>query len=181
MKINSVILLLSGIILLNTSCNGQSAVKENSASGDIHWMGFEQAVAKNQTGPKKKIFIDISTAWCGWCKRMDATTFKDSAVVRYMNENYYAVKLDAETHDTLHFQGKTFVFRPEYKSNELALSLLSGQMSYPSFIFMDENFALLSPLAGYQTVEQIMPPLKFFGGDIYKTMKWDEYQKTIGN
>ncbi len=143
-------------------------------------MSFEQAVAACQKNPKK-IFIDISTVWCGWCKKMDATTFEDSSVVSYMNAHYYAVKLDAETKDTIHFQDKQFVFRSEYKANELALSLLNGQMSYPSFVFMDEQFRLLSPLQGYQTVEQFKPVIKYFGENTYLTVKWEDYSKGVGN
>ena len=30
--------------------------------------------------------IDLYTYWCGWCKRMDKTTFEDQAVAKYLNE-----------------------------------------------------------------------------------------------
>ena len=142
----------------------------------IHWMSFEEAVAMNKTAPRK-LFIDVYTEWCGWCKRMDATTFRDSAVVDYMNRNFYAVKLDAERKDTVIFDNKPFVFKAEYKSHELALALLNGQMSYPSFVFLDEKFALLSPLAGFQTVDQLMKALLYFGGNIYQQKSWEEYSK----
>jgi thioredoxin-related protein len=170
-KIFSFIILLSYFSI--SSCNAQTEHEKYDPNG-IHWMSFEQAVALNDKAPKK-IFIDTYTQWCGWCKRMDASTFKDTAVVRYMNDHFYAVKLDAETKDTIRFKGKEFVYKSEYKSNELALSLLQGKMSYPSFIFMDEKYQLLTPLPGYQTPEQLIPILKYFGEDIYKTKKWEEY------
>ncbi len=179
MKLNKIILILSSIVLLNSSCNAQ-VDKKSEGANDIRWMSFEQAVALSSVTPKK-VFIDISTEWCGWCKKMDASTFKDSSVINYMNDHYYAVRLNAETRDTLHFQGKIFVYKPEYKANELALSLLGGKMSYPNFVFMDEKFNLLTPLAGFQTVPQLMPVLKYFGADIFKQTKWEDYQKTIGN
>ena len=47
---------------------------------DINLMTWEQAAAANEKEPKK-IFVDVYTDWCGWCKRMDVTTFKDPAVV----------------------------------------------------------------------------------------------------
>jgi len=144
----------------------------------IHWMSFSDAVKENQKQPKK-IFIDVYTKWCGWCKRMDATTYEDSAVINFMNANYYAVHLDAETKDTIIFRDKQFVFRPEYKANELALSLMSGKMSYPTVIYLDENFGLLAPSPGYQSTEQLMPQLKYFANDIYKEKTWEEYQKDI--
>jgi len=108
---------------------------------------------------------------------MDASTFKDSAVVEKMNKYFYAVKLDAERKDTVIFDGKPFVYKAEYKSHELALALLNGQMSYPSFVFLDEKFALLSPLAGYQTVEQMVKALQYFGSNIYQQKSWEEFSK----
>jgi thioredoxin-related protein len=150
------------------SCIAQEGGKK------INWMSFEEAYKKNETQPRK-IFIDVYTHWCGWCKRMDASTFQADTIVNYMNEKYYAVKLDAEIKDSIHFKDKVFVFRPEYKSNELAVSLLNGQMSYPSFVFLDENFDMLSPMQGYQAPEQLLPALSFYGENAYKTKKWDEY------
>ncbi len=161
-----------GFIATANSCSAQ--VEDKNAP--IHWLGFEEAVAKGTTAPKK-VFIDSYTNWCGWCKKMDASTFRDSTVFKYMNEKYYAVKLNAETHDTIHFKGTDFVYKPENKSNELAVSLMNGQMSYPTFIFLDEQFNMLSPLPGFQTPEQLMLVLKYFGEDIYKTKKWEDYQK----
>lgn len=146
----------------------------NTKSVEINWLSFEQAVEKNKTEPKK-MFIDVYTHWCGWCKRMDATTFKDSAVVNYMNKNFHAVKLNAETKDTIRFQGNDFVYRAENRANDIAVSLLNKRMSYPTTVYLDENVAILSPLPGYLTAEQIMPVLKFYGDNIYKTKSWQDY------
>jgi len=147
-------------------------------AAEIKWMSFEQAVEKNKTEPKK-IFIDVYTNWCGWCKRMDATTFKDSAVVSYLNKYFHAVKLNAETKDTIRFQGHDFVFRPENRANDIAISLLNKKMSYPTMVYMDEAISMLSPVPGYLTAEQIMPVLKYYGDNIYKTKTWEDYSKEV--
>ncbi len=34
----------------------------------IEWLDFETAIQKHQESPKK-IFIDMYTDWCGWCKK----------------------------------------------------------------------------------------------------------------
>ena len=70
-----------------------------TAQEKIHWLTLKEATERNKQQPKK-FLIDVYTEWCGWCKRMDATTFEDKAVVSYVNKNFYAVKLDAETKDT---------------------------------------------------------------------------------
>jgi thioredoxin-related protein len=149
---------------------------QDRQAGKIKWISFEQAVELNKQNPRK-LFIDVYTDWCGWCKKMDAGTFMDSSVIDYMNRNFYAVKLNAERKDTVYFDNRPFVYKPDYKAHELALALLNGQMGYPSFVFLDEKFAMLTPLSGYQTVEQLMPALKFYGSDSYKTRSWEEYSK----
>lgn len=162
-------------MLVPVSCSGQ--VKTEAK---IQWVSFEQAVEKSEKAPKK-IFIDVYTHWCGWCKKMDKSTFMNDTVADYINQNYYAVKLDAEQKDSIVFRDKVFTFKPEYKSHELAVALLNGKMSYPTYVFLDENFNMLTPLSGYQTTEQLIPALKYFSDNIYKTMKWEDYVKELNS
>jgi len=141
-------------------------------------MSFEEAVAMSDQSPKK-IFIDVYTDWCGWCKRMDATTFKDTAVINYINSNFYAVKLNAETKDTIRFREKSFTYLPAYKANEMAVSLLNGQMGYPAFVYLDQNYSLLKAVPGYQTVDQLIPTLKYMVEEKYRNVPWEEFEKEI--
>lgn len=165
------------IFLLIYLCSGNLLAQETLAKKTaVEWMSFEQAVEKNQNHPKK-IFIDVYTHWCGWCKRMDASTFSDPDVAEYMNKYFYSVKLDAETKDTLSYKGKDYSFRPDYKSNELAAILLNGQMSYPTCVYMDEESNLIGPVPGYLTKDQMLPVLRYFAENIYKTTSWEEYLK----
>jgi thioredoxin-related protein len=110
-----------------SGCNAQTPESKYDPNG-IHWMSFEEAVKLNDAKPKR-IFIDTYTEWCGWCKKMDAATFKDPAVIKYMNDNFYAVKLDAETKDTIDFHNKQFTYVADYKTNQIAIDLMQGQMS----------------------------------------------------
>jgi thioredoxin-related protein len=157
-----------------TSCNGQA----NHVNQKIKWLTFEQAIAANEKAPKK-IFIDIYTDWCGWCKKMDASTFMDDEVANYMNTHFYAVKYNAESRDTVVYKGHNFVYVPERKANALALSLLNEKMSYPTFVVMDEQVSLLSPIPGYQTPAQLMPILKYFGSNIYKQQNYTVYSDSL--
>ncbi len=53
----------------------------------VKWYSFEQAVKLNKQNPKK-IFIDVYTDWCGWCKRMDKVTFSNPVIAKYLNKYY---------------------------------------------------------------------------------------------
>ena len=111
--------LLTFLLSLFVSGYGQSAKNES-----INWISFEEALSRSSKEPKK-IFMDIYTDWCGWCKKMDKSTFTDPVVIDYLNKHFYSVKLDAETKDTITYKAKDYTFVPAYKSNEVAAYLLN--------------------------------------------------------
>ena len=145
---------------------------------DINWISCEEAVELSKTDAKpKKIFVDVYTDWCGWCKKMDQNTFQNPEVSKYMQDNFYMVKMDAEGKDPIVYQGKTFKYVPSGRRgyHELAAALLQGKMSYPTVVFLDESLNMLSPVPGYQQVEPFMQIAKYFGDNIYKDKDWQSY------
>lgn len=145
---------------------------------DIKWLSWDEAVQLSQTDAKpKKMFIDVYTDWCGWCKKMDKETFQNPEVSKYMQENFYMVKLDAEGKDPIEYKGNTFKFVPSGRRgyHELAAALLQGKLSYPTVVFLDEEMNMLSPVPGYQQVQPFMQIAKYFGDNIYKDKDWQSY------
>jgi thiol-disulfide isomerase/thioredoxin len=76
----------------------------------INWMTLEEAMEKSKT-EKRKIFVDVYTTWCGWCKHMDSTTFVSGAVAKYLNDHYYPVKFNAEQQNDIVFKDITYHFK----------------------------------------------------------------------
>lgn len=145
---------------------------------EVAWMSWEEAVEKaNSDARPKKMFIDVYTDWCGWCKKMDRDTFQDPEVAAYMSENYYMVKLDAEQKEPIAFAGKTYNFVPSGRRgyHQLAAALLRGQMSYPTVVFLDENLKMLSPVPGYKKPDEFLKIARYFGDDIYQDTTWEAY------
>lgn len=140
----------------------------------VQWLTVAElqvAYAKNP----KPILVDVYTSWCGWCKVMDKETYAKDDVANYINEKYYAVKLDAESKESFEWNGKKYEYKSEYKSNELAVFLLYGQMSYPSTVFLSALDAQPAPMAGYLKPKELEAPLKFFGDGAYKTKNYPEF------
>jgi thioredoxin-related protein len=165
------------IILVLTGWFTGSYAQTPSAASKIKWLDFDEAMAANKKKPKK-IFLDMYTDWCGWCKKMDQTTFVNPVVVDYMNENFYAVKFNAERKDTVEFQGKTYAnSNPSGKrsSHQLAQTLMSGRMSYPSYVFLDEQSNRITIVPGYRKAPEFESILNFIASDAYKTKKWEEF------
>lgn len=150
----------------------------NPTSEKITWITIEEAMKLHEKEPKLWI-IDVYTDWCGWCKRMDATTFEDKYVVEEINKNYYAVKFDAEAKRDIVVGDKTYKFVPSGRRgyHELAAQLLGGQMSYPSIAYMSKEGGLIQTIPGFKTAEDILPILQYFSSDSYKNMEWTAYQE----
>ena len=147
-----------------------------SNAQEINWLTIEEAEAANKNEPRK-ILIDVYTDWCGWCKKMDVTTFKDKSIIEYLNKEFYCVKLDGEDKDTLVFKGVEFNFVNKGRRgyNELAAGFLKGKMSYPSLVFLDEDLVVLQVMRGYRTVNELLPIITFLGDNIYKEKGWTDF------
>ena len=97
------------VFLLACFASLNDFAQESAGSGELKWMSIEEAEIACKKQPRK-IFIDVYTDWCGWCKKMDKSTFRDSLVLKYASEKYYAVKMNAETRDNVIFRDKLFKF-----------------------------------------------------------------------
>lgn len=156
----------------------QAQTSETVGSEAVHWLTFEEAVEKSKT-EKRKIFIDVYTEWCGWCKVMDKNTFSEPLIARILNENFYPVKFDAEQTADVEFKGTTFKFVPygSKGTHQLAMALLNNQLAYPSVVFLNEEFEMIQPLQGYQKPEEFHKIIQFIGQDHYRKMKWKDWQE----
>ena len=144
----------------------------------INWMTLEEAQAAAQKEPRK-ILIDVYTNWCGWCKRMDKTTFQNAVIAEYVNRHYYAVKLNAESKDSIVFKGDTFKFVKKGRRgyHEIAAAMLQGKMSYPSMVYLNENLEMIQPVPGYMDAARFEKIIAFFGEDHYKKGSFEDFEK----
>lgn len=148
----------------------------------ITWYSWEEAIELQKENPKK-LFVDVYTDWCGWCKKMDKSTFKDKSVARIMNKHFYAVKFNAEQKDDVEFKNHTLKYIPNAGRrgvHELAYALLDGRMGYPSFVYLDENGDRITISPGYKDAKTIQKELVYVGGEHYKNQKFDEFSATYG-
>lgn len=154
--------------------------KEVTGSGKIKWVNIEE-VQKLVKQQPKKILIDAYTDWCGWCKRMDKNTFANPVIAKYVNDNFYAVKLNAETKETLNFKGKDYEFKKGKKRghNTLAKEFLKGRMSYPTISFLDENLELINAFPGYKTPQHFDALMNYISQNKFDKMGFTQYKSSF--
>ncbi len=148
------------------------------AQNPVKWYSFEEAI-ELQKVEQRKIVIDVYTEWCGWCKRMDKSTFQKTHIANYLNEKYYPVKLDAEQKAVINFAGQKFSFIEQGKGrsyHEFALAVTKGQLSYPTLVFIDESMNIIQSIPGFRTAQEFETIMTYFGENNHKEVPWSSYQ-----
>ncbi len=165
--------LLISLFLLITSFN-PPAVK-------VNWLTWDEAIEKSKSDANpKKIFVDVYTDWCGWCKRMDAVTFNNPEVQTYMEANFYMVKLNAEQREDIVFNNRTFKYVKNGRRgyHELAATLLNGKLSYPSVVFLSEDVKIINIIPGFRQPKEFLKIANYIGDDTFKNTSWEDYNKS---
>jgi len=162
-------------------------ISKINAQETINWMSMNEALAAQKETPKK-IFMDVYTDWCGPCKLLDKKTFHNSDVAKFVNENYYAVKFNAEGTEEITYQDFTYT-NPNYqegrkgRNSQHLLAHALKVTGYPTIIFFNEKGELIQPVVGYKTPEQLEIFLKMIANDDYLKLTtgeaWQDYQNNF--
>ena len=134
----------------------------------LEWMPLEQGVAAAKQ-KNKTIVVDVYTDWCGWCKKMDKEVYTHEGVVKILNKEFVAIKLNAESSNKVTFNGSTM------SQSELARSL--GVTGYPTTVFFTSDARLITTLPGYVAGEEFSHILTFIGEEHFEKMSYEEFRK----
>ncbi len=140
---------------------GLAILKSDAQNQSINWMSFESLEDALQTTPKP-VLVYFYTDWCQYCKKMDRVAFRNVEVISQINNDYYAVKMNAETTEEINFGGETFsnqeIGLKRNPTHEIALALGSREnipFSLPVIILLDNNFKVKNRVFEYVSPKKL--------------------------
>lgn len=157
------------------------ALMMGSVQAQVQWKTMEQASQTDMKKNKKLFFVDFSTSWCGWCKKMDRDTFSDPVVSAILNKYYIPVHFDAEGNSTFTWNGAKYsnTSTPGQKpqTHPFTRAILGPKVGYPSFAVFNSEGGLTQILQGYQNAYEFSMVLWYLCSGDSRTYTFDEYQK----
>lgn len=122
---------------------GISLAFTSNTSNDEEGIDFQSITVKEAMEQAKEsgqlIFIDCYTSWCGPCKRMAATAFKDEEVATVFNEQFINIKVEMEK---------------DAEGPELARKY--SVQGYPTLLVIDGNGKVVKKIVGGQTADGLL-------------------------
>jgi thiol:disulfide interchange protein DsbD len=129
--------------------NAQVPVKNNNPFTDIHNMRELESKQKEAIEANKPLLVYFYTDYCSLCLKLKSTTFKDADVIKTLNENYVAVRLNMTD-----------------KSDEAMLEVKFefDIFGTPAFVVFDDKGERVSeePIYGYQEPEEFYDTLDLY-------------------
>ena len=132
-------LLLIMLITENVFSQNKESMTKRSSTHEIvfanrNWKEV-MAVAKKRG---RFIFVDAYTSWCGPCKLLKSTTFKDKKAADYYNKNFINFSADME------------------KGEGPALAEKWDISAYPSLLFFNSEGEMVLKQVGYINADTLL-------------------------
>jgi thiol:disulfide interchange protein len=91
---------IASLIVLTFLGFSDAKAQGSKNSSEINFIENSLGEAIKQASAKNKyIFVDAYASWCGPCKMLKATTFKNNKVAEFYNNNFINVAIDMEKGD----------------------------------------------------------------------------------
>lgn len=132
-------------------CSGQLLIGQG-----VNWVPFD-TLADSLRAQPRPVLIFIHTNWCKYCALQEHNTFAQAAVSQMVNENYYALRLDAETAEDIQFLNRTYHGRSQ-DYHELAeiLGKQDGQLAFPTTVVLSKTLQLEKRWVGFVPPETLL-------------------------
>ena len=96
----STLVIFALIVICCLSGTMVMAGKKAPQSDHINWLSYKQGMSLAQK-ENKRVYLHFYTSWCNYCKEMQQTTFRNPAVIRLINEDFVAIRVNTNEETTV--------------------------------------------------------------------------------
>jgi thioredoxin-related protein len=142
----------------------------STAPGErLVWNELDPALAEARRA-QKPLLVDVYTDWCGWCKRMDKTTYADPDVRDYVQGAFVPARVNAEDDKRkASYLGKTRTYRQFADTFRIS--------GYPTTLFLAPDGQLITQLPGYVKPGAFLTVLRYVAEGHYRTQSWESFTR----
>jgi thioredoxin-related protein len=138
-----------------------------AAAKAVKWVPLESGV-KNLASSKRYLFVSVYTDWCGYCKKLNAVTFKSAPVIAELDKNFESVRLNAESEALVTWKGK--------KMSSKALADHWGVEGFPTLLFLNRRGEIVGSFSSYVEPELMVKLLTYISsGARERKVSFDAY------
>jgi thioredoxin-related protein len=123
-----------------------------NAKPAVKWVSLEAGL-KNAEASKRYLFVSVYTDWCGYCKKLEAVTYKAAPVIAELDKHFESVRLNAEGEDFVTWKGK--------KISSRALATKFGVEGYPTLLFLNRKGEIVGSFSSYVEPELMVKLLTY--------------------
>jgi thiol-disulfide isomerase/thioredoxin len=127
-----------------------------AGQGQIHWEHRLEDALKKAKATGRPVLVDFWAEWCGWCHRLDQTTYVDPEVVKIVTNDFVPLKIDTEA-------GK--------RSTEIAYKY--GVQSLPTIAFLSPSGRPIDRVNGFQGPGPFPRTLQTVRAKAAKVITWE--------
>ena len=131
------------------------AATANAAPAGIEWKDFGPGLAAaKKVG--KPVLVQFFATWCGYCRRMEATTFKNAAVIADLQKAAVTVRVDGEEAEP----------RDGYRGADLADKY--GVRLFPTHVLLDGEGRVVAKAPGFMEPQAFLSWFKLSVAKAYQ-------------
>lgn len=133
----AMLLVAAGLLWIVPALDSEDENASGSEGIQFYKGTWEQALQASRES-NKPLFLDVYATWCGPCRKLKKTTFRDKKVGAFFNEHFINVAFDGE-------QSEGTTLREKF-----------GLDAYPSLLFVDANGDVRQMVTGYQSPDELL-------------------------
>jgi thioredoxin-related protein len=164
-------ILVLGLILTVAGQTGSKTATSDPPDGELTWHKYDKAL-EIANEENKHVIAYFTTAWCGYCKIMQKTTFKDPDVMALMVNDFVLAWTDGDSRNVLKVADKS---GKVVDITERQLTKAFGVRGFPTFIFLKPDGTGIAPISGYWKAPQFKIALAYISTGSYEKMQFSEF------